>query len=415
MKDKFAINFKVIDEINEFFTEKNNPVIDEIIKIVDKYGGPQKINSLSQQNGTVEVLIEKLHNKKPEYFDQLNWLIEQRESKKFINMEKYKSRINTPKDMLDESYEVTLEISSLHYFPWLISQAKQAIERGELLPSRFIRVRYMKEQEDDGDLLATISAMKILGSSWVESLDTKGTDGSNIHLGGPETITGYFGGIGQPNDYVYKWIDEYLYYYTNYGIKEVLNINGGTILAGYFLYKLGIDIAFKISVFMGNDNPLNVLWTFLTARLFSREDGTTPLAGFNLSNSVNNQTISFTGDMRKLLGLEDLVRIEHHIVETSKGIVKQPYDRLAELIEIAKTVKNISAKHEGGIPEVERSREHPSDLLDYFISKNEVIEKKLMPYLERNYLDKHDAIQRTAQELLRNGIPIKAAPNLHYY
>ncbi|NLL62388.1 MAG: hypothetical protein GX240_06420 [Candidatus Atribacteria bacterium] len=415
MKDKFTINFKVIDEINEFFTEKNNPVIDEIIKIVDKYGGPQKINSLSQQNGTVEVLIEKLHNKKPEYFDQLNWLIEQRESKKFINMEKYKSRINTPKDMLDESYEVTLEISSLHYFPWLISQAKQAIERGELLPSRFIRVRYMKEQEDDGDLLATISAMKILGSSWVESLDTKGTDGSNIHLGGPETITGYFGGIGQPNDYVYKWIDEYLYYYTNYGIKEVLNINGGTILAGYFLYKLGIDIAFKISVFMGNDNPLNVLWTFLTARLFSREDGSTPLAGFNLSNSVNNQTISFTGDMRKLLGLEDLVRIEHHIVETSKGIVKQPYDRLTELIEIAKTVKNISAKHEGGIPEVERSREHPSDLLDYFISKNEVIEKKLMPYLERNYLDKHDAVQRTAQELLRNGIPVKAAPNLHYY
>ena len=415
MKDKFTINFKVIDEINEFFTEKNNPVIDEIIKIVDKYGGPQKINSLNQQNGTVEVLIEKLRNKKPEYFDQLNWLIEQRESKKFINMEEYKSKINTPKDMLDESYEVTLEISSLHYFPWLISQAKQAIERGELLPNRFIRVRYMKEQEDDGDLLATVSAMKILGSSWVESLDTKGTDGSNIHLGGPETITGYFGGIGQPNDYVYKWIDEYLYYYTNYGIKEVLNINGGTILAGYFLYKLGIDIAFKISVFMGNDNPLNVLWTFLTARLFSREDGTTPLAGFNLSNSVNNQTISFTGDMRKLLGLEDLVRIEHHIVETSKGIVKQPYDRLTELIEIAKTVKNISAKHEGGIPEVERSREHPSDLLDYFIPKNEVIEKKLMPYLERNYLDKHDAIQRTAQELLRNGIPIKAAPNLHYY
>ena len=43
-------------------------------------------------------------------------------------MEKYKSRINTPKDMLDESYEVTLEISSLHYFSWLIL-AKQAIER----------------------------------------------------------------------------------------------------------------------------------------------------------------------------------------------------------------------------------------------------------------------------------------------
>ena len=35
----------------------------------------------------------------------------------------------------------------------------------------------------------------------METLDTKGTDGSNVHLGGPATITGYFGGVGQPNHY----------------------------------------------------------------------------------------------------------------------------------------------------------------------------------------------------------------------
>ena len=413
VKEKFAINSNMLNEVNKFLTKKSNPVIDEIIKIVDKYGGPKKINDLAQKNGKIEILMEKLQHKKPEYIDQLNWLIEQRDEKKFISMDEYKNKINASKDMIDESYKVTLEISSLHYFPWLISQAKQSIERGELMPGRFIRVRFMKEQEEDGDLLATISAMKILGSTWVESLDTKGTDGSNIHLGGAETITGYFGGIGQPNDYVYKWIDEYLYYYTNYGVKEVLNINGGTILASYFLYKLGIDIEFKISVFMGNDNPLNVLWTLMTAKLFSREDGTTPLVGFNLSNSVNNETISFTGDIRKALGFEDMVRIEHHIIETSKGIVKQPYDRLAELIEIAKKVKNISAKHEGGSLEVEKKREHPSDIREYFIPKDEVIEKSLMPYLKRNYLDKHDAVQRTAKELLRNGIPVIAAPKLH--
>lgn len=413
MKEKLAIDSKVLNEVNKFLTKKSNPVIDEIIKIVDKYGGPKKINDLAQKNGKIEILMEKLQHKKPEYVDQLNWLIEQRDGKKFISMEEYKNKVNASKNMIDESYKVTLEISSLHYFPWLISQAKQSIERGELMPGRFIRVRFMKEQEEDGDLLATISAMKILGSTWVESLDTKGTDGSNIHLGGAEAITGYFGGIGQPNDYVYKWIDEYFYYYTNYGVKEVLNINGGTILASYFLYKLGIDIEFKISVYMGNDNPLNVLWTLMTAKLFSREDGTTPLVGFNLSNSVNNETISFTGDIRKALGFEDIVRIEHHIVETSKGIVKQPYDRLAELIEIAKKVKNISAKHEGGVLEVEEKREHPSDIREYFIPKDEVIEKSLMPYLKRNYLDKHDAVQRTAKELLRNGIPVIAAPKLH--
>ena len=83
----------------------------------------------------------------------------------------------------------------------------------------------MKEQEAEGDLPAIAAAMQIIGASYVETLDTKGTDGSNIHLGGPSTITGYFGGIGEPNDHVLLWLDEFLHYYTEYGVRQVLNIN----------------------------------------------------------------------------------------------------------------------------------------------------------------------------------------------
>ncbi len=50
-------------------------------------------------------------------------------------------------------------------------------------------------------------------------------------------------------------VDEFLYYYTNYGIRQVLNINPGTVFLGYLLRKLGIQNEFKISVFMRNDNP----------------------------------------------------------------------------------------------------------------------------------------------------------------
>jgi hypothetical protein len=101
--------------------------------------------------------------------------------------------------------------------------------------------------------------MQIMGASFVVTLDTKGTDGSNIHLGGSETLTGYFGGVGQPNDHALQWLDEYLYYYTHYGIRQVLNLNPGTVLLGYLLHRLGVDIEFKISVFMGNDNPYSAL------------------------------------------------------------------------------------------------------------------------------------------------------------
>ncbi len=55
----------------------------------------------------------------------------------------------------------------------------------------------------------------------------------------------------------------------------------------------------------------------------SRPDGTTSLIGFNLSNSVNNDTIGHAAKIRKALGLEKIVRFEHHITETYKSIVRQ--------------------------------------------------------------------------------------------
>ena len=244
-------------------------------------------------------------------------------------------------------------------------------------------------------------------------MDTKGTDGSNIHLGGPATITGYFGGVGEPNHYPLKWLDEYLYYYTNYGVRQVLNINPGTILVGYLLYRLGVDIEFKISVFVGNDNPYAGLWTLIGAKLFSRDDGTSPLIGFNWSNSINNETMEITAQVRKMLGFEDVVRFEHHITETWKSIVLQPYNRRDELVEIADHVANISAKHEGGDPEIDQLRPHPSDILDYFRDKQEIIDTGDWEALQINFLDKVDATNHTARALTEHGLSFIAAQNLH--
>jgi hypothetical protein len=277
----------------------------------------------------------------------------------------------------------------------------------------------MAEQTADNHVIAFAAGMQITGSSYVETLDTKGTlpglDGApaNIHLGGPDTITGYFGGIGMPNDFPLKWADEYLNYFTKYGVKQVLNINPGSVFVGYMMHKLGIDMEFKISVFMGNDNPYACLWTLLTAKLFSRDDGTSPLIGFNLSNSVDNKTLELAAYVREDFGFEDVVRLEHHITETYKSIVRQPYDRLSELLELADHVKNISAKHEGGVPEIDSQREHPSDILDYFREKTEIIEQGHMPLLTQNYLDKHHALNRTAEELTKRGLTFIAAEKLH--
>jgi len=417
IRERLRIQPSMLEEINGFLLDPENPVINDVLQIVAKYGAPEEINAKAEKARQLPNLLERLKQMGSPYLRDLNWLIAERDRGAFISIADFRHKVlgKKPKGMtFDQRRAVTLEISALQYFPWLITEAEHSIQHQEVMPGRYIRVRKMKEQEQDqGDILAVAAAMQIVGASYVETLDTKGTDGSNVHLGGPGTIIGYFGGIGQPNEHALQWMDEYLYYYTRYGIRQVLNINPGTVLLGYILYKLGIDMEFKISVFMGNDNPYSVLWTLMAARLFSRPDGSTPLMGFNLSNSVDCQTLDRSADIRRKFGLEENVRIEHHITETWKGIVRQPYNRRGDLLEVASRVANISAKHEGGDPEAEQGQEHPSDILDYFRDKEEVLSSGEMHLLGKNYMEKHASVNRTAQALTEKGLAFVAAWNLH--
>jgi len=417
LRQQLAIDEAHVRRVNDFLLDPGSEVINEFLEIVEKHGGPEAINRKAEEARKLQNLMGRLKDAGSSYHKDLEWLIAERDRGAFISIADYRRKVlgaEADGKQFDESRPVTLELSALQFFPWLIREAEQAVEKGELLAGRYIRVRNMAEQRaDNGDTLAVAAAMQIIGASYVETLDTKGTDGSNIHLGGPETITGYFGGVGQPNDHALRWVDEFLGYYTEYGIRQVLNINPGTVLLGYLLHKLGIDIEFKISVYMGNDNPYAALWTLVGALLFSRADGTTSLIGFNWANSVNNETIEKGAAIREALGLEENVRFEHHITETQKSIVIQPYDRTDELVELAARVANVSAKHEGGIPEIDAGRDHPSDILEYFLPKAEIEAQGLMPSLERNYLDKHVALNRTAAELIKAGRSFIAATHLH--
>ena len=416
LRHRLAIPGDRLDQLNAFLLDPDARIVNDLLAVVARYGRPEEINRQAREAGRLPALLEKVRAIHPAYLADLDWLAEQRDRGAFVSVADFRRGVMG--DRADamafrDDLAVTLEVSSLQYFPWVIAAARRAIADRSLMPGRWIRVRKMAEQEADGDLAAVSAAMSIIGASVVETLDTKGTDGSNIHLDGPATITGYFGGVGQPNDHPLLWVDEYLHYYTTYGVRQVLNLNPGTVLAGYLLHRLGVDIEFKISVFMGNDNPFAGLWTLLGARLFARDDGSTPLVGFNWSNSVDNGTLEIAAQVRRSLGFEDAVRFEHHITETQKSIVRQPYDRRAELMELADHVPNISAKHEGGDPEVDATHPHPSDILDYFRDKSEVIASGDWDALADDFTDKLEATNHTARALTEHGLSFIAAHELH--
>ena len=80
---------------------------------------------------------------------------------------------------------------------------------------------------------------------------------------------------------------------------------------------------------------------------------------------------------------------------------------------MADHVPNISAKQVGGDPAVDAGRAHPSDILDYFRDKAEVIASGDWDCLERNFMDKLDATNHTARALTEHGLSFVAARNLH--
>jgi hypothetical protein len=416
LRNRLAIPTQRLTTLNALLLDPDTRLLNELLAVVARYGTPEEINGRAREGGQLPALMERVRTARPEYAADLDWLVAQRDSGAFVSVEEYRRGIlgsRAAETDFREELAVALEISSLQYFPWVIAAARRAIAERLLLPCRWIRVRKMREQEADGDLAAVQAAMRIMGATVVETLDTKGTDGSNVHLDGPATITGYFGGIGQPNDHPLKWVDEYLHYYTEYGVRQVLNLNPVTVLAGYLLHRLGIDIEFKISVFMGNDNPFAALWTLIGATLFAREDGSSPLVGFNWSNSADVTTIEIANEIRRALGFEEVVRFEHHVTETWRSIVRQPYDRRDDVVALADHVPNISAKHEGGDPSVDAARAHPSDILDYFRDRDEVIASGDWDALLINFMDKLDAVNHTARALTERGLCFVAAPNLH--
>jgi hypothetical protein len=412
LRRRLAIPSDRLDDLNALLLDPGSRVVNDMLAVIARYGTPEEINRRAREAGELPALLDRVRAAHPAYLADLEWLAGERDRGAFVSVADFRRGVLGDRaDTMTFCHDmaVTLEVSALQYFPWVIAAARKAIAERSLMPARWIQVRRMREQEAEGDLPAIAAAMRIIGASYVETLDTKGTDGSNVHLDGPATITGYFGDrpAQRPPAALARRVPPLLHRVRR---APVLNINPGPCWR-LPPHRLGVDIEFKISVFMGNDNPYAGLWTLIGARLFARDDGTTPLVGFNWGNSANNETLEITAEIRRALGFENAVRFEHHITETFKSIVLQPWD---ELVALADHVANISAKHEGGDPAVDASHPHPSDILDYFRDKSEVIESGDWDALQDDFIDKFDATNHTARALTEHGLSFVAATNLHH-
>ena len=147
LRDRLRISKEHLDDINALLLNPDTTVVNAVLDVVRKHGTPEEINRKAAEARQLPNLFARLKALGSPYLADLDWLIEQRDRGAFIGEVDYRRKILGPRaDTLTfaDDFAVTLEISAFQYFPWLISEARQSIANGELMPGRFIRVRKMR-------------------------------------------------------------------------------------------------------------------------------------------------------------------------------------------------------------------------------------------------------------------------------
>ena len=135
-RQKLRINVNRLSEINDFLLSDDNPLVTNLLDVIDKYGGVDEINKKAEEARKLDNLLATLDAKNSPYIKDLEWLQEQRDNDTFISIPDYRKKILGDKVQsmtFDDSFAITLEISACQYFPWVITEAKQSIEKGELM------------------------------------------------------------------------------------------------------------------------------------------------------------------------------------------------------------------------------------------------------------------------------------------
>jgi phosphoenolpyruvate synthase/pyruvate phosphate dikinase len=133
MLEQLKISEKKLGEVNSMLMNPSNTLVGKFFEVVNKYGTVDEINKKADEARKLENLSKRLKSIDSPYLKDIEWLLDQKEKKAFVNMEEFERGIlgdKYGKVEFDKKFAVTLEISALQFFPWLIKEAKRAIKKG---------------------------------------------------------------------------------------------------------------------------------------------------------------------------------------------------------------------------------------------------------------------------------------------
>lgn len=93
IRQLLKIDASRLDSLNSILMDPEMTVVNDFLKVVEKYGSPGEINRKAEQAGRLENLLMKVGSTKPEFLADLKWLQQQRDRSAFISIENYRKKV----------------------------------------------------------------------------------------------------------------------------------------------------------------------------------------------------------------------------------------------------------------------------------------------------------------------------------
>src|SRR4030042_5283003 len=117
IRQLLKIDHSRLDALNSILLDPDMTVINDFLKVVDKYGTIEEINRKAEQAGQLDYLLKKVEKTNPEYINDLKWLEKQRDNSAFISVADYRKKVLGEKYKttdFKEAFAVTLEVRDCH-------------------------------------------------------------------------------------------------------------------------------------------------------------------------------------------------------------------------------------------------------------------------------------------------------------
>src|SRR4030042_6624037 len=84
LRERLRIGPGRVDRITALLLDPNSRIVNDLLKVVAKYGTPEEINAKAAEAGKFENLMSRLEQEKSPYLADLKWLIAQRDAEAFV-------------------------------------------------------------------------------------------------------------------------------------------------------------------------------------------------------------------------------------------------------------------------------------------------------------------------------------------